>query len=263
MQRLRRPLQLAKVRRPSADVDQHAVHQMVPRRPAVALREYVLGMVPVAEEGRVPLLARLHAVPRPVARVAAVVVASTGFVSVIRRERILHVPRDPRPPVRSPGPVHVVVLRAPVLVQQRRLNRHLPSHERRIYRGSHRCRVAAGVYRVQGGEQSVEFVPRARLVEMFARRRVPVHLGARSPAALPRGVVPARRPSRRPGAQVTLPPVHRLEQGPRRGLAFPLQEFAVDVFHHDVEAEELAVSAEDDVLGGGGRDAHAFERGRG
>ena len=46
-------------------------------------------------------------------------------------------------------------------------------------------------------------------------------------------------------------------------MAFPLEEFPIHVLDHDVQAEEFAVAAKDDVLRGGCRDAHALERGRG
>ena len=73
VQRLHRVLQLAEISGSSAAVHEHRVDQVVPRRPSFTLREYVLRVVPVAEERRVPLLARLHAVLIPVAGVTAVV----------------------------------------------------------------------------------------------------------------------------------------------------------------------------------------------
>ena len=167
VERRHRSAQLSEVRGARRGRLQHRVHEMVPGGPPVALGEDILRVLRVAEEGRIPPLARQHAVRPAVgaARRRAVRVAPRVSRTVIRRERVLHVPGHATPLTIGWVPVHVVVLRAPVLVQHRRLRRHLPRHRVHVDRRVQRRGVAATVHardRVEELSQVPLRVARAR-----------------------------------------------------------------------------------------------------
>ena len=204
VERRHRSAQLSEVRGARRGRLQHRVHEMVPGGPPVALGEDILRVLRVAEEGRIPPLARQHAVRAAVgaARRRAVRVAPRVSRPVIRRERVLHVPGHATPYHRlgsgtrssssctgpgaacSPAPPSPARTRPHATAASQRRG-VAPSFTRAIASSFPRCHSACA---------------RARVRDVLLRRAVAVHLGAGAPRELPVAVVPARRPPRAPAA---------------------------------------------------------------